>query len=83
METAERERHRIKVIIQEWADDRELGVDALMAKIDGIAVIADDEFEIPDLNQELQELTDQLKLYKILAKEKGFRAAIKEVFNRL
>tara|TARA_R110000868_G_scaffold273945_2_gene533206 strand:+ start:437 stop:670 length:234 start_codon:yes stop_codon:yes gene_type:complete len=74
---AELERLRIKLLIREWAYERDLGVDALLAKIDGVAVIADEEFEIPDLSQELRDWVQEIP-------DKGrFRKAIKKALSHL
>jgi hypothetical protein len=71
------ERARQRKIIRDWARERDLGVDALLAKIDGHPLIADEDFEIPDLSQELREWAEAIE-------DKGrFRKAIKKAISRL
>jgi hypothetical protein len=50
-----KERLRILTIIYKWARERDLGVDALVAKIHNAPVVQDDEFEVPDFDAEWSE----------------------------
>jgi hypothetical protein len=81
--SAKAERTRIKGIIREWAAERDLGVDALLAQIDGIPVIEDDEFEVPDWDYELRELKSAIGIYQQLPKTQRFRKALKKAFDQL
>ena len=81
--SAKAEKARTKKIIKDWAAERNLGVDALLAKIDGIPVVEDDEFEIPDWDYELRELKSTIGIYQQLPKTPRFRRALKKAFDQL
>lgn len=77
------ERKKIKAIIEAWASERDLGIDALMAKIDGKPVIIESEFEIPDWYEEFVEIVPQKGIYKELGSKQGFRAGFRKLLDRL
>ena len=71
------ERKRIEAIIKDWASERDLGIDALLAKIDNKPVVADEDFEISDLSAELRDWAQEIP------DKNRFSKALKKVLERL
>lgn len=78
------ERERITAIVERWAKQRDLGIDALVAEIHNFPTRKDsDEFEIPDWTEEVKEFRTSLLIYKELLEKEGFRSAVKRAFGKI